>query len=104
MKDVMKFVAIVALAGVSPVWAVDSDGDGLSDEEEQQLGLDSQNQDTDSDGLFDWEEVKIYQTNPLNSDTDGDGNPDGAEVANGYNPKGPGLLLDLQAEILKLNN
>ena len=31
MKDVMKFVAIVALAGVSPVWAVDSDGDGVDD-------------------------------------------------------------------------
>ena len=83
---------------------IDTDGDGLSDEEEQQLGLNIQNQDNDSDGLIDWEEVKIYQTNPLKSDTDGDGNPDGAEVANGYNPKGPGLLLDLQAEILKLNN
>ena len=95
---------LVELPTVVASTMIDTDGDGLSDEEEQQLGLDIQKQDTDSDGLFDWEEVKVYQTNPLKSDTDGDGNLDGTEVANGYNPKGPGLLLDLQAEISKLNN
>ncbi|UCC29576.1 MAG: SUMF1/EgtB/PvdO family nonheme iron enzyme [Phycisphaerales bacterium] len=31
MKDVMKFVAIVVVASVSPVWASDVDGDGVDD-------------------------------------------------------------------------
>ena len=42
---------------------IDSDGDGLTDAQEEQLG-----------------------TNPNNRDTDGDGYPDGVEVANGYSP------------------
>lgn len=48
--------------------------------------------DTDLDGLFDWEEIEIYGTNPFASDTDGDGFLDGNEVKNGYNPNGPGKL------------
>ncbi len=72
--------------------ALDSDGDGLTDEEEISLGTDPHNIDTDGDGLFDREEVKVYGTDPLNPDTDGDGYKDGDEVKNGYNPKGPGKL------------
>jgi hypothetical protein len=34
--------------------------------------------------------VKIYKTDPLNPDTDGDGYKDGAEVINGYDPLKPG--------------
>ncbi len=48
--------------------------------------------DTDHDGLSDYQELKIYQTDPLNPDTDGDGYNDGAEVKAGYNPNGPGKL------------
>ena len=59
---------------------IDSDGDGLTDREEMELGTDPFNPDTDGDGLTDGEEVKIYHTNPLNPDTDGDGLSDGAEV------------------------
>lgn len=66
---------------------VDTDGDGLTDEEEIKLGTSINSTDSDQDGLFDYEEVKIYQTDPLNPDTDGDGYSDGTEVNSGYNPK-----------------
>lgn len=74
---------------------LDSDGDGLSDAEEATLGTDPAMSDTDSDGLTDREEVQIYQTNPLNPDTDGDSYLDGNEVRDGYNPNGPGKLFEL---------
>jgi flagellar basal body-associated protein FliL len=47
--------------------------------------------DTDKDGLSDADEA-IYGTDVLDSDTDNDGYLDGAEVQNGYNPKGTGVL------------
>jgi len=71
---------------------VDSDGDSLTDDEEKLAGTNINIIDTDTDGLSDYEEIKIYKTNPLNADTDADGYLDGAEVANGYNPNGPGKL------------
>jgi len=58
----------------------DSDGDGLTDDEEAKLGTDPFNKDTDGDGLTDGDEVKVYKTNPLNPDTDFDGLKDGQEV------------------------
>lgn len=47
--------------------------------------------DSDQDGLTD-EEERVFGTDPLNADTDGDGYSDGAEVKSGYNPlqKAPG--------------
>lgn len=60
--------------------ALDSDADGLTDQEELALGTDPRNPDTDADGLTDGEEVKIYKTDPLNPDTDYDGLKDGEEV------------------------
>jgi hypothetical protein len=74
---------------------LDSDQDGLTDEEENILGTDINNIDTDGDGLFDREEVKVYKTNPLVVDTDGDGYSDGDEVKNGYNPTGAGKLYEI---------
>ncbi|MFA4941751.1 MAG: hypothetical protein WC582_04145 [Patescibacteria group bacterium] len=74
---------------------LDSDQDGLTDEEENILGTDINNIDTDSDGLFDREETKVYKTNPLLVDTDGDGYSDGDEVKNGYNPTGAGRLYEI---------
>lgn len=68
---------------------IDSDGDGLSDEEERQLGTDSFSPDTDRDGLFDYEEVYTWKTDPLKPDTDGDGFSDGEEVRGGYDPNDP---------------
>ena len=60
--------------------AVDSDGDGLTDEEEVMGGTDPQSSDSDGDGLSDGEEVVRYQTDPLRQDTDADGLMDGAEI------------------------
>ncbi|MBU0646828.1 thrombospondin type 3 repeat-containing protein [Patescibacteria group bacterium] len=71
---------------------VDSDQDGLTDDEERLLGTDPNASDTDNDGLSDREELKVYNTNPLSADTDGDGYKDGDEVKNGYNPNGAGKL------------
>ena len=45
------------------------------------------NKDSDNDGLTDTEELKIYGTDPKNSDTDGDGYLDGVEVTAGQDPK-----------------
>ena len=74
---------------------LDSDQDGLTDEEEAALGTNANNIDSDQDDLTDREEVKVYQTDPLNSDTDGDSYKDGEEIASGYNPKGQGKLLEI---------
>ncbi|PIP25606.1 MAG: hypothetical protein COZ27_04280 [Candidatus Moranbacteria bacterium CG_4_10_14_3_um_filter_41_65] len=44
--------------------------------------------DSDQDGLSNDEE-KLYGTDPMNKDTDGDGYSDGIEVSSGYNPLKP---------------
>lgn len=77
---------------IPPAGSIDSDEDGLTDEEEATLGTDATNTDTDLDGLSDGEEVNIYFTDPLNTDTDGDTYLDGAEVDAGYDPNGLGKL------------
>ena len=82
---------------------VDSDSDGLTDAEEITAGTNPMEVDTDKDELFDYDEVKVYLTNPLLADTDGDSYLDGAEVKSGFDPKGPGKLLNLQDELLKIN-
>jgi thiol-disulfide isomerase/thioredoxin len=64
---------------------VDSDGDGLTDEEELALGLDPQLADTDGDGLDDKSEIDDG-LDALSVDTDGDGYLDGDEVAEGSDP------------------
>jgi hypothetical protein len=69
---------------------VDTDGDGLSDRRETELGLDPARPDSDADGTTDGDEVMKYGTNPLNRDTDRDTYEDGAEIKNGYNPRGEG--------------
>ena len=63
----------------------DSDGDGLSDEREAELGTDPQDADSDDDGINDGDEVALG-TDPNNADSDGDGASDGAEVAAGSDP------------------
>ncbi len=64
------------------VISVDSDDDGLSDDDEADLGTDPNLADTDGDGLEDGEEM-VSGGNPLRADTDGDGLRDGAEFALG---------------------
>lgn len=67
----------------------DSDGDGLTDGEELELGTDPNNTDTDDDGINDGDEVHIYGTDPLNMDTDGDLLYDGGELIYGTDPLNP---------------
>jgi len=75
---------------------VDSDNDGLTDEEEQAIGTDPYNPDSDGDGYTDFEEVGSDVTNPrdtdgdeiidaLDTDSDDDGIPD-SEDPKPYNP------------------
>ena len=84
---------------------LDTDKDGLTDEEEGILGTNPNSPDSDKDGLSDRAEVSVYKTNPLNSDTDGDGYLDGQEIKSGHDPNDPApgaKLRDLQKEIEKL--
>ena len=90
----------------------DSDGDGLTNEREAQLGTNPLLPDTDADRLLDRDEVETYQTNPLvvdtdndrlsdgdeiqthltdarNPDMDSDGRLDGDEIAGGTDPRNP---------------
>ena len=84
----------------------DSDGDGYNDFEEVVSNTDpldstsnpesqQYTQDTDSDGLTDSDEVNTYGTDPLVSDSDGDGMPDGWEVDNSLDPLTDDSSLDL---------
>jgi len=96
---------------VNTLSQTDSDGDGLTDEQEIKLGTDSFKVDTDGDGYEDKQEIdagydplvnggkldtdrdgladpdeKCWGTDLRNPDTDGDGYLDGQEVVNGYDP------------------
>ncbi len=64
----------------------DTDGDGLSNDQEAGYGTNPALADTDADGLKDGEEVNSYHTDPLDPDTDSDGVSDGVEVQSGYDP------------------
>ena len=63
VNKIFVYLLIGAFAVPGAVFAIDTDGDGLTD---------------------DWEAV--YMTDANNADTDGDGYPDGVEVDNGYSP------------------
>ncbi|MCR9260216.1 MAG: M4 family metallopeptidase [Pseudomonadaceae bacterium] len=65
---------------ISATIDVDTDGDGL---------LDSVDLDDDGDGLSDLDEINVYGTDPLLSDTDRDSLSDGYEVNNDLNPLDP---------------
>jgi Bacterial TSP3 repeat len=67
----------------------DSDGDGLEDAIEVELGTDPVDLDTDDDGLTDGDEYYVHQTGTRNPDSDGDGVVDGDEATNGTDPNDP---------------
>ena len=79
-------------------WSVDSDGDGLPDALEKEIGTDPEAADTDGDGLSDYEEVFLTGSDPLNlssvqagvsdadADSDGDGISNREELEKGLNP------------------
>ncbi len=68
----------------------DSDGDGLTDQEEKGMATDPRRRDTDNDGLSDLEELDICNNadppeccdpcDPCNPDSDGDSLTDGREI------------------------
>jgi prepilin-type N-terminal cleavage/methylation domain-containing protein len=69
---------------------VDSDSDGISDDNEETLGTDPRDSDSDDDGRSDGAEVNGPPiTNPLDADTDDDGLDDGAEMTEGTDPNNP---------------
>lgn len=58
---------------------IDTDGDGLMDGEELEIGTNHRRKDTDEDGLTDYEEIYMCGTDPLRPDTDDNGINDGDE-------------------------
>jgi hypothetical protein len=66
----------------------DSDGDGLTNDEEFEIGSDPGDPDTDDDGLIDGEEV-FLGTDPTDADTDGDGFDDLTEEQSATSPLDP---------------
>jgi len=76
---------------ISGICDADSDGDGLLDGEEHQIGTDPYDWDTDDDGRSDREELTgggPIPSDPEDFDTDDDGLGDGVEVY-GTNPTNP---------------
>jgi hypothetical protein len=67
---------------------IDSDGDGLPDDQDTGDCLSPDDPDSDDDGLSDGEELE-HETDPCNPDSDGDGIPDGDEVEIGTDPNDP---------------
>lgn len=63
----------------------DSDGDGVCDEQEEEIGTDPNDADSDGDGISDADEIR-QGTDPTKADTDGDGIFDGDEVTVGTDP------------------
>lgn len=79
----------VIFAKVRLAVAVDTDGDGLTDDSEARYGSDPEVTDTDGDGLTDGEEAVWRNTSPTLADSDGDGFTDGEEVLAGTDPLDP---------------
>lgn len=74
-----------ALAAACTDPTLDTDGDGITDVIELELGFDPESADGDDDGLNDGQEQEAG-TKPDVADTDGDGLSDGDEVAFGTDP------------------
>ncbi len=54
-----------------------------------------QQRDSDGDGLTDYQEIYIYKSNAYSADSDGDGEDDGVEIAQGTDPNcRPGEICD----------
>ena len=87
LNTLLMCLLVLPIIGCSGDKETDTDGDGLSDQQETLVyGTDPYRPDTDNDALSDGTEVWIYRTDPLNADTDGDGMSDGDEVLAGRSP------------------
>jgi hypothetical protein len=71
--------------GSDDIDVLDSDADGLTDEEEAALGTDPNLADSDGDGIDDGDEAGAG-TDPTDEDSDDDGITDGAELEAGIDP------------------
>ncbi|MHA1156907.1 MAG: hypothetical protein ACTSQK_12440 [Candidatus Heimdallarchaeota archaeon] len=58
----------------------DYDSDNLTNMEEFLADTYANNNDTDDDEVYDYDELKVYFSNPKNPDSDGDGLTDGEEI------------------------
>jgi hypothetical protein len=72
--------------------SVDTDGDGLLDALEMQIGSDPEDTDTDDDGLLDGEEVELG-TSPIDRDSDADGYTDRDELHESTDPLDPSSVI-----------
>ncbi len=76
-----------------PIQERDSDGDSISDLDEEQHGTNPNNPgdataDPDGDGVPTWKEIEL-DLDPFTADTDGGGVDDGEELAGGTDPTSP---------------
>jgi hypothetical protein len=86
-QDEAPLDSITPSPAVTPAAEVDSDGDGLIDELEMELGIDPLLVDSDADGVSDSDEIDFYGTDALKPDTDRDGLEDAEELLTyGANP------------------
>ena len=75
---------------------MDSDSDGLNDYDETYVyNTDPYLLDSDNDIISDYDEVIIFGTNPVLPDSDNDTYLDGKEIMSGYNPLGNGKINSL---------
>jgi len=75
----------------------DPDRDGLVNKEEFDAGADPNNPDSDQDGLADGDEKKVFGTNPLQANTNGDTKySDKDYIRDGYDVKTKDLLTESQ--------
>ncbi len=84
--------------------AADADSDGLTNSEEIALGTDIRDPDTDDDGLNDGDEI-TNGTDPFDTDSDNDGLSDGDEVnTHGTNPNSNDTDGDGLPDLYEINN
>lgn len=84
LESMKKFILLTPLLLLA-CDSADSDGDGLTNGEEEALGTDPESADSDEDGVDDGEE-EANGTDPLNPDSDEDGLTDGDEADYGTDP------------------
>lgn len=72
---------VLTYVGMEIDYEADTDGDGIPDYFEGQLGTDKKKADTDGDGLSDYVEAVSLDTDPTKKDTDGNGVLDSGEDA-----------------------
>lgn len=73
--------------------SIDTDGDGITDDDEATLGTDSNDRDSDNDGYSDGFEI-TDGTDPMDSDTDDDGVMDGGDRCADTSPRNANDTVD----------